>query len=89
MRTEAPTKNFKQCGLRFERSEAANLRALADRVKADDLRSDVSVFESAAESAERSEPLVVHFSQIEEVVEMVAHYVRLGIKQPVIEELSR
>lgn len=76
------------CGLRFKATEAPKLRALADRVKATDLRADVSTFEQAALAAETGEPLVVHFVDPKEVLFMVAGYVRHGIVQPAIEELN-
>lgn len=77
----------KRCGLRFERSEAGKLQSLADRAKARDLKADVSLFVDAAEATRMGDALVVIFEDIEEVVTMVAAFVRFGIKQPAIEEL--
>lgn len=88
MSTEAAEAEHQTCGLRFEASEAPKLRVLADRVKATDLRADVSTFEQAALAAENGEPLVVHFTDSKEVLFMVAGYVRNGIAQPTIEELN-
>jgi hypothetical protein len=82
------TTETQTCGLRFKASEAAKLRVLVDRVKAVDLRADASTFEQAALAAETGEPLVVHFTDPNEVLFMVAGYVRNGIAQPDIEELN-
>lgn len=81
------TADILRVGLRFDRSEKTKLEDLALRVKADDLTADVATFEQAALAADTGEPLEVICTDIQEVVLMVAGYVRLGIKQPVIEEL--
>lgn len=86
--TAAPTTTPKKCGLRFAKSEAPKLQALADRIKIADLTADHSAFTEAAHAAELGEPMIVHFDEIEEVVAMVSAYVLHGIKQPDIEELS-
>lgn len=88
MSTPTSDLDHQVCGLRFDKSDARNLRDLADRVKATDLRADVSTYEQAALAAETGEPLQVHFTDIKDVVEMVALYVLHGIKQPTIEELN-
>lgn len=88
MSTATTDLEHQTCGLRFKSTDAPNLRALADRVKAVDLRADVSTFEQAALAAETGEPLVVHFTDPNEVLFMVAGYVRHGIDQPIIEELN-
>jgi hypothetical protein len=88
MSTSTAETGHQTCGLRFNTSEAPKLQALADRVKAADLRADASTFEQAAFAAETGEPLVVHFTDPNEVLFMIAGYVRHGIVQPAIEELN-
>lgn len=88
MRELATAPDTTTIGLRFDRSEAPKLRALADRVKADDLTSDVAAFEQAALAAESGEPLRVVCQNLEEVYRMVAGYILQGIKRPAIEELN-
>jgi len=77
-------------GMRFKRTDAAKLRFLASRVQAGDLgkHTSANVFTQAAMAAETGEPLEVHCDDPMEVVQMAALYTRLGISQPVIEELS-
>ncbi len=88
MSTSTTETGHQTCGLRFQASEAPKLKALADRIKAADLRADTSTCEQAALAAETGEPLVVHFTDLNEVLFMVAGYVRNGIAQPAIEELN-
>jgi hypothetical protein len=74
-------------GFRFNRSDAPKLRALADRVKVNDLRSDVGVFEQAADAAERQELLIVHADSLDEVRQLAIGYVFNGVDAPTIESV--
>lgn len=77
-------------GLRFAKQDTRLLRQLASAVRNGELAGmAANVFEQAAVSADRQEPLEVHCDSPMEVVEMAALYSLHGVTQPVIEELNR
>lgn len=75
-------------GLRFDKRDAPRLHALADRVRQGEIPGDVATFEQAALAAGMDEPLVVHCTSAQQAHVMAALYVRLGVRQPVVHELS-
>lgn len=76
-------------GLRFERSDAITLRALAERGKSEGLHVDkISLFEKAAEDAAAGEPLLVACSSIEEALILADGFTLYGITRPTVEQLS-
>lgn len=77
-------------GLRFAKQDSRLLRQLAGSVRNGELAGmAANVFDQAAISAERQEPLEVHCDSPMEAVEMAALYSLHGCAQPVIEELNR
>lgn len=75
-------------GLRFSKSQARVLNAIAARAKTKDLKADVTLFEKAADSAKKGEPLIVGCNSVDEVKRMAEGFVLLGVKRPTLEELS-
>lgn len=76
-------------GLRFHRSDAKLLFALAQRVRRGELGAGhASVFEHAAEAAWTGEPLIVQCLHSSEAHVMADGYVRYGVRRPAIEELT-
>lgn len=74
-----------QVGLRFPRSAARVLRNVAAEYRG---KLDVGLYEKAAESAERGDPLVVRFTRREEIDRMVDAFAVLGVPRPAVDELS-
>lgn len=77
-------------GLRFDRSQAAPLRAIAARVRASEFAGqlDVSTFDGAADAAETGEPLIVVCDNVTEALLLADGYVAWGIRRPAVEALS-
>lgn len=81
-------------GLRFTTRDAGPLRDLADGLRnlSPEQRGgrdiDISLFDKAAESAERDEPLEVVCTDPEEVKQMAQAFPALGIAEPAIDELN-
>jgi hypothetical protein len=76
-------------GLRFPRSEADKLQTLADRARARELGAEAaSLFQSAADATRLGEPVVVVCVELMEAQLLAAGFVRYGIAEPVLEELS-
>lgn len=76
-------------GLRFTRTDGRRLREIADRLMAERPEGvDISIFDKAADSAERDEPLQVLASNREEV-ELMAHgFTFYGVQRPAIDALT-
>lgn len=76
-------------GLRFSKHDALLLRARANAVRNDELHGHgVSVFEMAADAAEKGEPLMVEYEDPAEVVAMAQAYIQHGCSPPAIEVFS-
>jgi len=76
-------------GLRFRKSQVRVLRNLIDWIEGNDVPGiDVSLYRKAMEAAAEGEPLLVHCDGREEVEEMAAAFVRLGLARPTIDELA-
>lgn len=76
-------------GLRFSKSQARVLRNLADQLRSTRAPGvDISLFDKAAESAARCEPLEVWCQDPSEVLMMAELFVRLGVKRPAIDDLT-
>jgi hypothetical protein len=77
-------------GLRFRRSEARFLRAIATRLYTEDVPSSkVRLFERAAECAVRGEPLEVLVEQPDDAKHMADTFIAYGVKPPAVEDLTR
>lgn len=76
-------------GLRFRRSQARTLRALAERAERRELGAEsVSLFRDAADAAATGEPLIVLCEQPLEAVLIAEGFTRYGVVKPAVEELS-
>lgn len=75
-------------GLRFARSQIRTLRNIRDWAKANDVPGDLSLYDKAIESTEDNEPLVIQCDNRDEVEQMAAAFVTLGVKRPAIEDLN-
>ena len=76
-------------GLRFDPRDGPLLRGLANRVRSGDLSGQAAnVFDQAALAAETGQPLELHCDSPIEAVELAAAYIRFGVRQPNIEQLS-
>lgn len=81
--------NHHKFGLRFSKSQARVLDALADRVRQADLAgSDVSTFEQAAMAARLGEPLIVICDEPVEAEQLAGMYAMAGVKRPTVEHLN-
>lgn len=78
-----PTLRF---GLRFSRRQAGRLRATAHVAR--QCGKDAEVFDRAAESAERGEPLEVLCVSRDEAEQIAAVFVLGGFERPVIDDLN-
>ena len=81
----APKPDTLRIAMRFERSDAANLRAAADRAKVKDILAAVGTFELAADAALRGEPLIFECESIEEAALIAAGYTLHGCRAPTLE----
>ena len=81
----APAPTTLRIAMRFDRADAANLRAAADRAKVRDLRADVSTFALAADAAERGEPLIFECDSIDEAQRIAFGYTLHGCRAPTFE----
>jgi hypothetical protein len=72
--------------LRFDRKEAPMLRAWADAVEAEG--GNPSIFNAAAESAERDDPLELHGFSKQDVEQVAQEFVQIGLDRPAIDELN-
>lgn len=71
--------------MRFDRSDASKLRALADRAKIRDLLADVSTYELAADAAERGTALQFECENADEAQLIAAGFVVNGCTLPTID----
>lgn len=83
--TTAPKPTTLRVAMRFDRSDAPNLRAAADRAKIRDLQADVSTFDLAANAAERGEPLIFECDSLNEARTIAYGYSLHGCKIPTLE----
>lgn len=89
MRARVLPPNTVKMGLRFQRKDAHQLRVLAQRVIAGDLRGHaLSTFSVAADAAEQGEPLEVECRDPMEAHLMAHGYSLWGIRQPTVEQLN-
>jgi len=90
-REPMPQPDSIRMGLRFAKSQARTLRNIAEHLRTLDPATnvvDISLFDKAADSAAEGEPLIVMCSDPDEVREMAAVFVRLGVKEPDVEDLN-
>lgn len=87
MSAEAPTEHH--LGLRFRRSQARTLAAIAARLEqVPNAHDQITLFNQAAESAKTGEPLVVVCSDPVEAVVMADAFTMWGAARPTVESLS-
>lgn len=83
------TADTHRLGLRFPTSDAPLLRDIAARLKEDRRpHEDISLFDKAADSAERAEPLIIVCNQPQDAVRIAHGFTRWGIQRPAIDELN-
>jgi hypothetical protein len=88
MSVGATTGKSLRIGLRFDRRDVRRLHELAERAKQRDLQEAHNVFALAGEAATTGEPLIVICGNQLEAVLMAKAYVRWGVREPVLEQLS-
>lgn len=75
-------------GLRFTRADGPLLRSIFDRLISEGRTEDAGLFDAAAQSAERDDPLELVCNTRDEA-ERIAHgFTRWGIERPAIDELN-
>lgn len=81
--------DYIKAGLRFDHRDGPALLALAERAKRRELGKQlVSHFAKAAVAAQTGEPLVVICTDVDDLHQQVAAYIRAGIRPPAIETLT-
>jgi mitochondrial fission protein ELM1 len=84
-----PQQTEHRIGLRFDRRDIRALRTLAIRAQLHEIAESHIIFSLAAEAASTGEPLIVVCQTPDEAAKICSRcYIRYGVRQPAIEQVS-